>query len=173
MAEYPIIRRLTNEEIIAAAPILATIVLDAVQDGASVGFMADVTPEQAEAYWCNAASAAHGRAVLVAQEADEIAGVVSVVPIVNGFQPHRAEIVKLIVHRRARGHGLATALMNAAEQEARQMGKSVLSLFTRHGSEAERLYEKLGWSLVGIIPEDSLRPDGALCDGAMFYKRLA
>jgi GNAT superfamily N-acetyltransferase len=172
MAEQPIIIRLTNDDIVAASPTLAALLLDAIQDGASVGYMADLTLEQAQAYWDSAAKANDGRAVLVCQYGDEIAGVVQVIPAGKAFQPHRAEIAKLIVHRRARGHGLATSLMQAAEQEARRMGKTVLTLFTRHGGDAERLYEKLGWSLVGVIPEDSLRPDGSLCDASIFYKRL-
>ncbi|MBI5278664.1 MAG: GNAT family N-acetyltransferase [Burkholderiales bacterium] len=91
----------------------------------------------------------------------------------DAVAPHRAEIVKLVVHRRARGRGLAEALMQAAEREARAMGRPHLTLFTRRGCEAERPYEKLGWSLAGVIPHDSAMPGGTPCDGALYFKQLA
>jgi ribosomal protein S18 acetylase RimI-like enzyme len=118
------------------------------------------------------AAAPAGRVVLIGEDALGIAGLVMIVPMPGETQPHRAEIAKMVVHRRTRGRGLATALMAAAESEARAMGKSLLSLFTRDGSDAEHLYRRLGWLKVGVIPDDSVRPDGRPCDGALYYKRL-
>jgi len=166
------IRRLGTEDIRGFAPILAALFLDAVQEGASIGFMDDLTLERATRYWCDVADAPQGRVVLAGEDAAGIAGVVIVAPMPGETQPHRAEIAKMVVHRRARGRGLGTALMRAAEDEARAMGKSLATLFTRSGSDAERLYRRLGWLKAGVIPDDSLKPDGALCDGAVFYKRI-
>lgn len=172
MADTPIIRRLAPANTVSAAPELAALLLDAVRDGASVGFMADLAQTDAEAYWHRLAANPEGRIVLVVDDADGVAGVVVLVPNPNGFQPHRAEIAKMVVHRRARGQGFAKALMGAAELEALGMGRTLLTLMTRHGSESEQMYRKLGWTLVGVIPGDSLQPDGTLCDGAIYYKRL-
>lgn len=167
------VRRLHGDALQAAAPQLAALVLDAVADGASVGYMADESPAQVEAFWRSAARAGDPRLVLVADDAQGIAGVVMLAPAAAAFQPHRADIAKVIVHRRARGRGLATALMRAAEHEALRSGRTVLSLMTRRGSAAEHLYRKLGWARVGLLPDDSLRPDGQLCDAAVYVKRLA
>jgi GNAT superfamily N-acetyltransferase len=172
MRPPPPIRRLTPDDIAASAPSLACLLLDAVADGASVGFLADLAAPRAEAYWRGIAAATDGRVVLAADDAQGIAGVVLVLPYATEIQPHRAEIAKLIVHRRARRKGIATALLQAAEDSARGMGRTVLSLFTRAGSEGEPLYRARGWTRVGVIVADSLRPDGTLCDGAIYTKRL-
>ena len=87
-------------------------------------------------------------------------------------QPHRGEIRKLLVHRGARGKGLGKALMQAAEAEALARGKSLLCLDTASGA-AEHIYESLGWTRVGVIPDFALLPDGGFCDTTIFYKRLA
>jgi GNAT superfamily N-acetyltransferase len=148
------------------------LLVDAVDDGASLGYMAGLTVDRAALYWRDAAARRDGRSVLVAVDDDGIAGVVTVAPLPGEFQPHRAEIAKLVVHRRARGRGLGEALMRAAEDEARAMGRPVLTLMTRHGSDGDRLYRRLGWTLVGIIPEDSLAPDGSFADAAILRKRV-
>jgi len=166
------IRRLAPADVAAAAPPLAALFLDAVADGASIGFMAGVSREQAEAYWRDVAAQPDGRIVFVAEDAEGVAGTVILAPMREAFQPHRAEIVKLVVDRRARGRGVAAALMEAAEREARSSGRTQLTLMTRAGSGGDRLYRRLGWTLVGIIPQDSLAPDGTLADCAIFRKQL-
>jgi GNAT superfamily N-acetyltransferase len=166
------IRRLAPRDVAEAAPALAAIFVDAVADGASIGFMADLTAERAAGYWRGLAAAMGERVVLAGSDAEGIAGVVIVAPLATGFQPHRAEILKLVVHRRARGRGLGAALLRAAEDAARALDRTVLTLWTRHGGGAEPLYSGLGWTLAGIIPDDSLRPDGTLCDAAIYYKRI-
>jgi ribosomal protein S18 acetylase RimI-like enzyme len=166
------IRRLSAKEIDQSAPSLAALLTDAVRDGASIGFMDDLTLERATDYWRSVAASPEGRVVLVGEDTDGVVGVVIVAPIDNEIQPHRAEICKLAVHRRARGRGLGTALMLAAEAQASAMGKTLATLFTRDRSGAERLYSRLGWVKVGVIPEDSVKPDGTLCDAAIFYKRI-
>jgi GNAT superfamily N-acetyltransferase len=87
-------------------------------------------------------------------------------------QPHRGEIAKLLVHRSARGRGVAQLLMEGAEAEARAEGRSLLVLDTVTGSAAERLYDRLGWTRVGVVPGFALYPDGRPCDATFFWKAL-
>ena len=168
------IRRLDAEEVHAAAPALADVLLDCVQGGASVSFMADMTRAEAEAFWVGVADAAaqDGRAVLVAEDDAGLLGVVEVIPAGPPNQPHRADIAKMLVHRRARRRGAGEALMRAAEDAAREMGKTLLTLDTVTGGVAERLYARLGWVAVGSIPDYALMPDGELCATTVFYKAL-
>lgn len=167
------IRRLQPAEIETAAPALAEVLCDCVAGGASVSFMADLTRDQALAFWDEQLSAGDGRAILVAEDAAGICGVVQVIPAWAPNQPHRAEISKLLVHRRARGQGMAVSLMAAAEDAARDMGRTVLVLDTVTGGTADRLYRRLGWTAAGSIPDFALMPDGALCATTVFYKALA
>jgi GNAT superfamily N-acetyltransferase len=88
-------------------------------------------------------------------------------------QPHRADVTKMLVHRRARRHGVGAALMRAAEALARDAGKTLLVLDTVTGSDAARLYERLGWQRVGDIPGYALMPDGPLIATTVYYRTLA
>ncbi|MBW8812338.1 MAG: GNAT family N-acetyltransferase [Caulobacterales bacterium] len=166
------IRTLSPAEAPAAAPALAAVLLDCVAGGASVSFMADLTAEQALAFWQDQATADDGRAILVAEDEAGVLGVVQVIPAWAPNQPHRADISKLLVHRRARRRGAAEALMRAAEGAGREMGKTLLVLDTVTGGDAERLYARLGWSRAGVIPDFALMPDGAPCATTVFYKAL-
>jgi GNAT superfamily N-acetyltransferase len=156
---------------------LAEVLLDCVEGGASVGFMHPLPRARALAFWQNAlASAARGeRIVLVAEEGDSntILGTVQVVLAMPDNQPHRAEVAKMQVHRRARRRGLGAALMRAAEAEAREAGKTLLVLDTVTGGDAERLYARLGWQRCGVIPGYALWPQGGLCSTTVFYRVLA
>jgi GNAT superfamily N-acetyltransferase len=87
-------------------------------------------------------------------------------------QPHRGDIAKLLVRQSARGQGIAARLMQSAEEHALAAGKSLLVLDTVTGGVAERLYERLGWTRVGVIPNYALFPDGRWCDTTIFYKSL-
>ena len=166
-------RRLAPAEAQAAASALADVLLDCVAGGASVSFMADLTRADAEAFWREQARAGDERAILVAEDDLGICGVVQVIPAWPPNQPHRADVSKLLVHRQARRRGIAEALMVAAEAAARQMGRRVLVLDTVTGGDAERLYARLGWTQVGVIPDFALTPDGALCATTVFTKALA
>ena len=168
------IRALDPEAVEGAASALAGVLFDCVQGGASVSFMADLTRDQAEAFWRGAAreQRTDGRAVLVAEDAAGIVGVVEVIPAWPDNQPHRADIAKMLVHRRARRRGVAEALLRAAETTAAAMGKTVLVLDTVTGGDAERLYARAGWIKVGVIPDYALFPDGRYCDTTVFYKRV-
>lgn len=117
-------------------------------------------------------SAAGRRVVLAAFDGQRIVGTVQLVPAVQPNQPHRADIAKLLVRRDARRRGVAERLMDAAEEEARAAGKTLLVLDTVTGDAAERLYTRLGWSRVGVIPNYALYPDGRPCATTVFYKEL-
>ena len=175
MADTFRIRRAGPEPAVAEA--LADVLLDCVEGGASVGFMHPLPRAKALAFWQNALeSAARGeRIVLVAEDVDSntIVGTVQVVLAMPDNQPHRADIAKMQVHRRARRRGLGEELMRAAETAAREAGKTLLVLDTVTGSDAERLYTRLGWQRCGVIPGYALWPRGGLCSTTVFYRQLA
>ena len=157
-----------------AGPALADILIDCVERGASVSFMHPLTRERAEAFWADVAeSVAHGERILLAAEVDgEIVGTVQVIFADEENQPHRADLAKMLVHGRARRRGIAERLMRAAEEAALAAGKTVLVLDTVTGGDAERLYERLGWARVGVIPGYALLPQGGLCDTTVYYRNL-
>lgn len=171
----PDIRTLSAEEARAAIPALSEVLADCVAGGASVGFMQPYAPEDAESYWHDVADAvaAGGSLLLVAEIGGSIVGTVQVGAAQMPNQPHRGDLKKLLVHRSARGRGLARLLMDAAEREARKRGKTLLVLDTATGSDAEAIYPRLGWERVGVIPDYALWPQGGFCDTTLFYKRLA
>ncbi|HKF71618.1 MAG TPA: GNAT family N-acetyltransferase [Stellaceae bacterium] len=157
----------------AEADGLGRVLIDCVEGGASVGFMRPMTEEKARAFWRRVARDVErgARALLVAEDAIGIVGTVQVVLEQPENQPHRADISKMLVHRRARRRGIGAALMRAAEDAARRSGKSLLVLDTASG-DAERLYARLGWSLVGVIPDYALWPGGGFSDTTVFYRKL-
>jgi GNAT superfamily N-acetyltransferase len=153
---------------------LSDVLIDCVAGGASVSFMAPMSREKAMAYWRDVArSAARAeRVLLVAEEADgAIIGTVQLVLALAENQPHRGEIAKMLVHRRARRQGVGAALLIAAEQQARAAGRRLLVLDTASG-EAERLYARHGWQRCGVIPDYALFPDGRPCATTIFFKSL-
>lgn len=152
---------------------LAAVLADCVDGGASVSFMHPLSEERAQAFWRNvAAGVASGeRALLVAEDEEGILGTVQVVLAQPENQPHRGEVAKMLVHRRARRRGVGGLLMKAAEQVARERGKTLLVLDTS-SADAERLYERSGWVRVGSIPGFALLPQGEPCDTTFFYREL-
>lgn len=172
------IRLLDGSQAAAAVPALAEVLIDCVHGGASVSFMAPLPADKAQAFWRGVADGvARGeRLLLVADGPDgpggRIDGTVQVVLAQPDNQPHRADIAKMLVHRRARRQGLAARLLAAAEDAARTAGKTVLVLDTVTGGDAERLYARAGWQRVGEIPNYALMPDGALCSTTYFHKPL-
>lgn len=161
---------------LADAEPLADVLVDCVEGGASVGFLLPLPRETALAFWRNAlASAGRGeRLILVAEEVASraVVGTVQVVLAMPENQPHRGDLAKMQVHRRARRLGLGAALVRAAEAAARDAGKTLLVLDTVTGSAAERLYERLGWKRCGVIPGFALWPRGGLCSTTFFYREL-
>ncbi len=152
---------------------LADVLVDCVEGGASVSFMQPMTREKSLAFWRKVADgAARGeRVLLVAEDAQGIAGTVQVILDQPENQPHRADVAKMLVHRRARRQGVGAALMRAAEREALAEGKTLLVLDTGDDTAA-RLYARLGWQAVGTIPRYALMPDGAECATTLFYRSL-
>ncbi len=170
------IRWLTPEQAHARSGALADVLLDCVAGGASVSFMAPLSRDKAQAFWRDVAEgvARGGRALLVAEDAatDDVVGTVQLVLAQPENQPHRGDIAKMLVHRRARRRGIGAMLMRAAEDAARRAGKTLLVLDTATGSDAERLYQRLGWMQVGVIPDYALWPDGRPCATTYYFKRL-
>jgi GNAT superfamily N-acetyltransferase len=152
---------------------LADVLIDCVEGGASVSFMHPLTRERAGAFWRHVAQgvSAGERALLIAEDARGMCGTVQLVLDQPENQPHRAELAKMLVHRRARRQGLGAALMRAAEATARECGKTLLVLDTA-SADAERLYERSGWVRVGVIPGYALLPQGGLCGTTVFYRNL-
>lgn len=153
---------------------LATVLTDCVDGGASVSFMHPLAHERAVSFWRGIAVgiAAGERALLVAEDATGICGTVHLVLNQPENQPHRAELSKMLVHRRARCQGVGAALLQAAEDTARACEKSLLVLDTA-SDEAERLYERQGWTRVGVIPGYALLPQGGLCATTLYYRNLS
>jgi GNAT superfamily N-acetyltransferase len=153
---------------------LAELLIDCVEGGASVSFMHPLAVAKAVEFWRRVADGvARGeRALLVAEDVSGISGTVQLILDQPENQPHRADLSKMLVHRRARRQGLGAALLRAAEKVARDCGKSLLVLDTASG-DAERLYAKLGWQRCGVIPGYALLPHGGFCDTTYFYRTLA
>jgi len=154
---------------------LAAVLVDCVEDGASVSFMAPFSHDDARAFFASIETEiAAGTRVLLAAFVDlELVGTVQVAAAWPPNQPHRADVAKLIVRRSARKQGIGRLLMERAEAEARDEGWTLLVLDTVTGDPAERLYERMRWTKVGVIPNFALYPDGRPCDTTVFYKALA
>lgn len=153
---------------------LTDVLIDCVEGGASVSFMLPLTRERAISFWSRVAAdvTSDARALLVAEDAVGICGTAQLVFDLPENQPHRADLAKMLVHRRARCQGIGAALMRAAEIAAREAGRTLLVLDTVSESPAARLYTRLGWIRVGTIPDYALMPDGASCATTIYYRRL-
>jgi len=175
MTDTITVRRLGADEAAARVNELADVLIDCVHGGASVSFMAPLAPDKARAFWRHVADgvARRERALLVAEDAaGRVVGTVQLVLALPENQPHRADVAKLLVHRRARQQGVAQRLMALADTTARDEGRSVLVLDTVTGGDAERLYPRVGWQRVGDVPHYALMPDGRPCSTTFFYKAL-
>jgi GNAT superfamily N-acetyltransferase len=153
---------------------LSDVLIDCVEGGASVSFMLPMTRAKAEAFWRRtAASAARGERVVLAAEdaAGEIVGTAQIILEQPENQPHRGDLAKMLVHRRARRRGVGAALLVAAERSALDAGKTLLVLDTA-SDDAERLYGRNGWQPCGQVPGYALLPDGRPCATTFFYKFL-
>lgn len=173
MSGHPLVRPLGADEARARIGELVRVLAECVDAGASVSFMLPLARATADAFWSKVADGvARGeRTLIVAEDGDGIAGTVQLVTDLPENQPHRAEIAKLLVRPGARCAGLGERLMRAAEDAARAQGKTVLVLDTASAT-AERLYARLGWQRVGVVPDYALLPDGRPCATTFFYKRV-
>lgn len=168
------VRRLDAVEARARLDELAAVLEDCVAGGASVGYMAPFSLDDARTAFEGfvADAEAGGRVLLAAFDGGRLVGTVQVVLAPMPNQPHRGEIAKMLVHRSARRRGIAAALMAAAERAAREEGRTLLVLDAVTGGDAARLYDRLGWTTVGVVPDFALYPDGRPCDTTYFWKRV-
>ena len=153
---------------------LSDVLIDCVEGGASVSFMLPMSRAKAEGYWRSAAaSVVRGELLLLAAEeaAGTMVGTVQVRLAQPENQPHRADLAKMLVHRRARRRGVGAALLAAAERAALGAGRTLLVLDTA-SDDAQRLYTRHGWQRCGQIPHYALWPDGAPCATTIFFKFL-
>lgn len=156
----------------AAINDLAALLVDAVDSGAGVNFLAGVTVDETRAWWASRADGvASGMVVpIVARDGSRVVGSTVLLYAWNPNSPHRGEISKVLVHSSARRQGLGRRLMDAAEERARADGRWLLVLDTVTGSEADAFYRAIGWHDVGIIPDFALQPDGSLTPTTVFWK---
>jgi ribosomal protein S18 acetylase RimI-like enzyme len=155
---------------------LVALLKDAVDSGASIGFLPPLADVEAEAYWRGVVEAVRdGSCVLLgAREPDgTLVGTAQLVLATRPNGSHRAEVAKVIVHTKARRRGIGRALMLAIEERARGLGRTTLVLDTRRGDPSERLYTSVGYTLVGVIPRYARSADGALDPSAFYYRLLS
>jgi GNAT superfamily N-acetyltransferase len=154
---------------------LAEVLWDCVEGGASVSFMAPFSRADAERFFETVLNEVEQgkRILLAAFHESRLVGTVQMITATPPNQPHRADIAKLLVLRSARGQGVASRLMEEVEKTARRVGKTLLVLDTVTGGSAEKLYLRLGWTKVGVIPNYALFPDGRWCDTTIFWKQVS
>ena len=169
------IRIVDAEEARAVLPDLSEILSDCINGGASVGFILPFAPSDATGYWQEIADAVEKGSIIlaVAEVEGRVVGTVQVGLASKPNQPHRGDLMKLLVHRSARGLGLSRKLMEVVEAEAARRGRTLLVLDTATGSEAESIYPRFGWERVGVIPDYAMWPQGGFCGTTLFYKRVA
>jgi GNAT superfamily N-acetyltransferase len=170
-----VVRLLTVDDAAARREAFIDLLIDAVEGGASVNFVWPMTWRKAEMWWEGAlASHARGeRLIITAEDGNgEVDGSVQLVPAPQENQAFRADVAKLLVHRRARRRGIGAALMGAAEEEARRIGRTLLTLDTETGSDAERLYMRLGWTLYGHVPGYATAADNRKRETVSFFYKV-
>ncbi|MDT0608969.1 GNAT family N-acetyltransferase [Streptomyces lancefieldiae] len=169
-----IVSRLDEDRLTALLGGLADLLTDTVAGGASVGFLAPLDRAEAVAWWRErtAAVAAGRLAVWVAREGERVAGTVSLALPDKPNSRHRAELVKLMVAREARGRGLGRRLLTAAEEAAAAAGITLLHLDTETDSPAEHLYRSAGWTRAGTIPDYAADPGGRLRPTTLYFKQV-
>jgi GNAT superfamily N-acetyltransferase len=169
-----IVTRLDDAQLLDRVDELAGLLVDTVAGGASIGFLAPMDHAAAVAWWKErAASMAAGRlAAWAAYDGHRAVGTVGLAFPDKPNSRHRAELVKLMVHRDARGQGLGRRLLGTAEEAARSAGITLLHLDTETDSPAERLYGSADWTRAGVIPDYAADPGGVLRPTTLYYKRL-
>ncbi|MFT4069973.1 GNAT family N-acetyltransferase [Paraburkholderia sp.] len=175
MIDNVTIRRVGANEASACVDALADVLIDCVEGGASVSFMLPISREKARTFWRGVADGvARGeRVLLIAEDGNgDIVGTVQLITAQPENQPHRADVAKMLVHRKARRRGVGHDLMTAIDRIAREENKSVLVLDTVTGGDAERLYQRAGWQRVGNVPDYALMPDGKFCGTTFYCKQL-
>jgi len=153
---------------------LTDVLIDCVEGGASVSFMLPLSAERATGFWRKVADdvGRGARILIVAEDEAGICGTVQLILDLPENQPHRADLCKMLVLRRARRRGLGARLLQVAEEEARRAGRTVLVLDAVSGASGARLYERGGWTRAGEIPNYALHPAGEFCSTTYYYKDL-
>jgi GNAT superfamily N-acetyltransferase len=153
---------------------LARLLIDATAHGTGVGFLHPLAPDRAEAHWRKAFAAAEGgeRVILGLREHGRVIGTVTLVIGLPENQPHRAEVQKVLVAVEHRGRGLGAELMRAVESLAANLGKSLLVLDAVPTGSGARLYDRVGWTRAGEIPDFALLPDGTPTATRFYWKRV-
>ncbi len=175
MSDVLTIRRVPADEVEACVAALADVLIDCVEGGASVSFMHPLSREKALGFWRGVAEGVQRgeRALLVAEIGrGQIVGTVQLILGQPENQPHRADVAKMLIRRAARRRGIAQRLMEAVEEIARAEGRTVLVLDTVTGGDAERLYQRTGWTRVGDVPNYALMPSGELGSTTFYYRQL-
>lgn len=168
------IERLDPSTARALLPDLIDLLCDAVDSGASVGFLPPLSPQEAEAYWREVIVdlSQTANCLWIARQEGRTAGSVQLQPSPKANGSHRAEVAKLMVHTAHRRHGIGRALMAALEQEALKLGRTTLCLDTRQGDPSEVLYTSMGYIKAGTIPQYARSADGSLHPTVFYYKLL-
>lgn len=168
------IRILSAAEVEARLEDFAEVLADCVAGGAGVGFCLPFSKADAAAWWRSILPgiASGERILFAAFDRDRVVGTVQLCPAGMPNQTHRADIAKMLVHGSARRQGLGAALMQAAEAHARAIGRIVLVLDTVTGSDARRLYERLGWQAAGEVPRYARAPGGGWDATLFMWKAL-
>ena len=158
----------------AVSEMLTDLLIETVASGGSVSFMHPLHRQTARAFWDDALdSAARGeRVVLGAWDGDQLVGTVTLLLNCPPNQPHRAEISKMMTRVSHRGRGIATTLVQAAEACATERARTLLVLDTAVEDGASALYERLGFTLTGVIPDYALKPHGGLTGTMVYWKRI-
>jgi acetyltransferase len=170
------IEPMTTADVEVEQPALVALLRDAVESGASVGFLPPLGDREAGAYWATVTAGIRegSRVLLAARDAElGVVGSAQLELAMRANARHRAEVTKVMVHRRARRRGVGRALMLALEDHARRLGRTTLILDTRQGDPSEGLYRAVGWTFAGAIPEYARSATGALDGTAFYYKLLA
>src|SRR5262245_1123077 len=160
-----------GEDLLAA---LDRLLRDAVESDASVGFLPPLGAEESRAFWQETLDevAAGTRLALGAWQDEQLVGTVHLALATKPNGRHRGEVQKLLVHSTARRRGIAQKLLNAIERSALESGRTLLILDTEQGSDAERLYRRVGYSEAGVIPRFAATTAGPLIATVVFYKEL-
>ena len=154
---------------------LADVLEEAVENGASLGYLYQTPRQEYEKFWSGEIAALSEKSgfLLYATIAGSIVGVVQCAFATKKTGSHRAEVRKLLVKKAARGQAIATTLMAALESEALERGRTLLHLDTERESGADYLYPKLGYREFGVVPNYAASPNGVLADCTFYYKELA
>jgi GNAT superfamily N-acetyltransferase len=168
------VSRLTIAEFDQTLKGLLTLLKDAVNSGASLGYLAESPISEYENFWQKEFRDVQAglTTILIARKQEHLAGVVCLSEVGKANQIHRAEVRKLLVVLDQQNQGIATTLMAEVEFTARAAGKSLLTLDTESNSAADYLYQKLGWQKYGVIPRYAASPNGTLTECSFYYKEL-